>query len=429
MGKTGLAAAILLVACGSEKALAIQVSTGDSSITRIELFVGDTTCDACEGVAPPSSVTRPLGPVAYTGEGERFVAAVGPDGIAGFRIEPTAMTTTIAKLAAVGFTADNTPKGFALDESGFSVAALAGTVRRYALSDRAIGQAQGLTPAVAPHDGTDDPTDQIVVWRAPNADATTPSCLAIEHRDGTNEFLVPPRDPDCDGIVEHECDPNWYLRADPTPKACLTQVPGPACMVGTRTACLDGTDPSCVSGDMFCVPDRACALAACEPLDGPGCLAALIPAPADPASSVATLRCTGSYQTGHPDVCAGPAPILLTGVGACTAQFATIGPGAVPTTNAQMLVIDEPTFRGTLTVGVAIGNQCGLSFVPALSVKTMPAAATVVHRVFELSTSTRTLIVPIVIDLQPLATPCSTSSAMKCTLTNQMTDSIYSCLR
>jgi hypothetical protein len=136
-------------------------------------------------------------------QGARFEATVGPGGVAGFRLEPSATTANVAKLAAVGFTATGTPRGFVLDDAGFSVDALLGTVRRYTLAEQTILQAQG------PQRGG-DPTDQIIVWRAPNAEATTPSCLAIEHRDGTNEFLVPPGDPDSDGFIANECDPDWY---------------------------------------------------------------------------------------------------------------------------------------------------------------------------------------------------------------------------
>ena len=91
MGKVAPAVGILLAACGSDTSVAIQVSTSDNSITSVELFVADTQCVACLGIAPPG-VTA-LGRVDYTITNDRFTTSVS-NGIAGFRLESSATGST-----------------------------------------------------------------------------------------------------------------------------------------------------------------------------------------------------------------------------------------------------------------------------------------------------------------------------------------------
>ncbi|CAN5308634.1 hypothetical protein BH11MYX1_BH11MYX1_08820 [soil metagenome] len=435
MGKSAVAAAILVAACGNEKALAIQVSTTDSSITTIELFVGDTSCDSCVGVAPPSSVAKPKGPVVYTGEGQRFEAAVGREGVAGFRLEPSPTTATVAKLAAIGFTADGTPRGFVLDDAGFAVGPLEGTVRRYTLTDRPILQAQGLTPAVAPENGSDDPTDQIIVWRAPNADAATPSCLAIEHRDGTNEFLVPPGDPDCDGISANECDPDWYMYSANTTTPCLTQpAPASACVVGSKAGCSDGAASKCEAEHSYCFPARACAEQTCGLFDGPGCLDHLIPDPSDANSPVAALRCSVAWRSGTDAPCPGTTLVTLPSSSGCTATFLDLAPGfpANGPPGTQDLPFNTATFNGSLHVDpTSTVSACRLAVSSSFKVEVAPPHAAVGRGVLAVANpgSGFTLILPVIVDfLQvPVAVCPLPASAVTCAYENTMADTIYRC--
>lgn len=421
MDKTAVAAAILVAACGNEKSLAIQIVTTDSSITTIELFVGDTSCDTCAGVAPPSSVDKPTGPVEYTGQGARFEAAVGPGGVAGFRLEPSVNSATVAKLAAVGFTANGTPRGFVLDDAGFSVDALQGTVRRYTLAEQTILRAQG------PRHGA-DPTDQIIVWRAPNAVATTPSCLAIEHRDGTNEFLVPPGDPDCDGFIANECDPDWYDYASNTATPCLTQpTPASACVVGSEAGCTDGTANTCAPGARYCLPERACASPKCGLFDGPGCLAELVPDPADLTSPVAALRCTVQLATNRHETCQAITTVVLSAASSCNPGFASLSSATVM--SSSQLDFSSPSVLGSLQLGpVTTSSPCTFALTPAFEILVEPPLATVGDGVLSLATSNgSTLLVPVIVNFQSVAACSPPIDAMQCTFVNTSADTIYTC--
>lgn len=421
MGKTAVAAALLIAACGNEKSLAIQVVTTDPSITTIELFVGDTSCATCAGVAPPSSVAKPHGPVEYTGQGARFEATVGPGGVAGFRLEPSATTGTVAKLAAVGFTANGTPRGFVLDDAGFSVDALQGTVRRYTLAAQTILRAQG------PQHGV-DLTDQIIVWRAPNAEATTPSCLAIEHRDGTNEFLVPPGDPDCDGFIANECDPDWYDYAASTATRCLTQpTPASACVVGSDPGCTDGIPNTCTPGGKYCLPERACASQKCGLFDGAGCLAELLPDPADLTSPVAALRCTVQRLSSSQETCQAITKVALSAASSCTPGFVSLSSATVMT--SSQLDFSSASVVGSLQLNAFPSESpCAFALTPAFKVLVAPPLPTVGDGVLALATSNgSTLLVPVIVNFKLVAACSAPSDAMQCIFVNTSADTIYTC--
>ncbi len=448
MGKVAPAVAILLAACGSDTSVAIEVSTSDSSITSVELFVADTQCTTCAGIAPPgvtSTEPRPLGRVDYTITNDRFTSSVSK-GIAGFRLEPSATATTITKLAAVGYTANGAAVAFVLDDASFSLDAAKGTIRRYELTTRPIDSVQppsampGLAPQPPKKGGDDVPSNHIVVWRAPTADATTPSCLAIEHADGTNQFIVPSGDPDCDGFIANECDPDWYDYASaPTiqpPTKCLTDdPPQSACVVGTDDGrCIDGSTTSCTSEGRFCLPEKACAVAACSQFDGAACLASLIePSTLGTVGNVAALRCTATYNTMNNNaICAGTTAPVSTATGsACTGQFASFTntyPGFVA---SPSIAFSTPTFEGTLRVPViTTSSQCTVTIGNNLTNMTdqVPTAA-LGHGAFELVVGTHTLFMPVIVQFIPgQCTPTSFTCAFD-DLDGATPDSIVNCAR
>ncbi len=424
MGKVVAAVAILLVACGSEPAVAIQVVSSDPSITSVELFVGAAPCTSCEdGLAPPGSSAKTAGVVEYTGTGDRRIAAVGSDGVAGFQIEP--MPSIVAKLAAVGFTADGTAKGFVLDDEGFSIDDVKGTVRRYQLDpDRAILTAQPAANGA-------DVTAQVIVWRAPNASATTPSCLATEPTAGTESlFLVPPGDPDCDGIVENECDPNWYMHATVGVEPCFLKG-ADACLVGRSSACIDGTAPTCVpiGGDDLCVPDLACTVCTNTEVDSASCLDELTHPNSStaPSPTATALHCTVYFAP--TSICVEGAALPIQQItSSCNAGFAALGqmfPGGV---TENQLAFMTPTFGGTLELQRA--SPCSLGVTPnfhLVDANTIPEA-TVGPGVLVLGVSGRTSLLPVIIDFAPVPA-CTPMQFASCELENVTNDAVYNCAR
>lgn len=453
MGKVAPAVAILLAACGSDTSVAIQVSTNDSSITSVELFVADTQCVACLGIAPPGVTAiqpRPLGRVDYTITNDRFTTSVS-NGIAGFRLEPSATgstSSTITKLAAVGYTRNGAAVAFVLDDASFSLDAEKGTIRRYELTTRTIDSVQppSAMPAFAPKGpkdgggGGDTPTNHVVVWRSPTAVATTPSCLAIEHADGTNEFLVPSADPDCDGFIDNECDPDWYDYASaPTihpPTACLTDAPPqPACVIGSDNgSCVDGATTGCTSEARFCLPEQACSNAACAQFDGATCLASLItPSALGTVGNVAALRCTATYNmTNNNAICAGSTATVSTATSsACTGQFASFAntyPGFV---TSPSIAFSTTTLTGMLRVPVVTtSSPCTVTIGNSLTNPTdLEPTAALGHGAFELVVGTHTLFMPVIVQFVP--GPCALDS-FTCAfddLGGATPDSIVNCAR
>jgi len=455
MGKVLLAVAILIAACGSDTSVAIQVSTSDSSITSVELFVADTQCVACVGIAPPGVTAarpRPLGRVDYTISNDGFTTSVSK-GIAGFRLEPNATgstSTTITKLAAVGYTATGTAVAYVLDGTSFSLDAAKGTIRRYELTTRPIETVQppSTVPAFAPQspkNGDDDPTTHVVVWRSPTADATTPSCLAIERADGTNQFIVPSADPDCDGFIANECDPDWYDYASApslqSPTMCLTDAPPqPACVVGINDGrCIDGSTTGCTSEGRYCFPEKACTVPACGQFDAEPCLASLIePTALGTAGKVAALRCTATYNSMNSyAICSGSTTEARIGTDltnlACEGQFASFAntypgfiasPGIAFTTNTFSGTLQIPTVMTTSPCSVTIGNNL------TNMTGSRPSAA-LGHGVFALVVGTHTLVMPVILDF--VAGDCGGDN-FSCEfdgagLAGVTPDSIYNCAR
>ena len=455
MGKVAPAVGILLAACGSDTSVAIQVSTSDSSITSVELFVADTQCVACLGIAPPgvtASQRRPLGRVDYTITNDRFTTSVS-NGIAGFRLESSATgstSSTITKLAAVGYTRNGAAVAFVLDDASFSLDAEKGTIRRYELTTRTIDSVQppSAMPAFAPKGpkdgggGGDTPTNHVVVWRSPTAVATTPSCLAIEHADGTNEFLVPSADPDCDGFIANECDPDWYdyvsAPSIQPPTTCLTDAPPqPACVLGANEGrCIDGSTTSCTSKGLYCFPEKACT--ACSQFDAGPCLAGLIePSGLATAGNVAALRCTAKYNLSNGNaICSGATTTFGLGTGVtqgCSAQFATFTTTSTSTDLGLMasdqIAFTTSTFSGALQIpDMATTSPCSVTIGNNLTNMTgfKPSAA-LGHGAFTLVVGMHTLVMPVVVDF--VAGNCG-SDNFSCALdglAGATPDSIYNC--
>jgi hypothetical protein len=264
---------IAVAACSTADSVAIEIETHDPAIVRVELFVAGAPCANCDGIAPPgtdpmTANSKPLGDVSFVVGKDRFDVAVGGDGIAGFLLVPDGQHTMVPRLAAIGFDANGTPRGFVVDDTSFDLVALLNTKRRYQLESRTVEQALQAGD------------DQIVTWRTEGTDPAhpPPSCLAIVRHGGETEFFSPEADPDCDGFLANdECDPTWYKYKQPTgsgPQECVAADDLGKCQIGRSGTCVDGdTAPTCMSINKFCVPQAACTR--CMPPYSEACLTGL----------------------------------------------------------------------------------------------------------------------------------------------------------
>jgi hypothetical protein len=300
----------LLAGC-HEPVLIVAVEANGNAVDGVELFLVDKLCSDCDPVAgmePPGFDAPVPGPVYYTDGDVRVFARPAPgETETRFGLEPGDGADRLVRLIAVGFDAQGRPNSLVEGPSDFAIADSLGERWDLDLEARPIAR-----PTIAPVDGTAPPSggapgrprvlavdigdeDKLLLWRppiAPGAADDRASCLMIAHDDGI-EFVVPPDDADCDGIVAGECHRTWYQGFDPPdPSAlCLDHPPQqPAqCRVGHLSTCIDGRGPGCLTGS-YCVPDAACSTPSCKlPLEQ-NCSAALVNAIG--ITTIARLHCT-----------------------------------------------------------------------------------------------------------------------------------------
>jgi hypothetical protein len=389
---------IALAACSTADSVDIQIHSTDRSVVSVELFVAGAPCTNCDGVAPPSATAKPAGPVNYLIGTDRFYAAIDSDGIAGFRLKPDAMDSTVPKLAAIGFDANGTPVGFVVDDTPFDLLPILGTKRRYELTLQPILQA-------APHQAT---TEQVVTWRTESSDMNHPaqSCLAFLNHDGGNEFFVPEADPDCDGFVApNECDPTWYKYMQPAstnPPECLADDMDGACQVGRSGTCIDGaTAPTCTSLDKFCVPQVACTT--CMPPYNQACLTSI----ATDVANGTRLRCTIPVfrdALNKPTTClAGSDLINLDQYYAspCTVGFVQVGDSSGNIATSLDISTTNGDVVGTLD-RTGYSQTCSFGFSTTITVTNLPANAAVQKGALAITTGgAETLLMPVVVAYVP----------------------------
>lgn len=362
---------IAVAACSAADSVAIEIETHDPAIVRVELFIAAGPCTTCDGVAPPGTDptvanAKPLGDVSYVVGTDRFDTRVDSDGIAGFLIKPGAQTSTVPKLAAIGFDANGAPLGFVVDDTSFDLEPLLGTKRRYQLESRTVQQAMGTG------------NDQIITWRTDGLDPAhpAPSCVAIVRHDGHTEFFVPEADPDCDGFVApNECDPTWYKYKQPAgsaPPECLVTDLG-ACQIGKSGTCVDGDSaPACTSLDKFCVPQVACN--ACMPPYSETCLTSIA------TDATAThLHCQIPIFTGpmtNPTTCITASDLISLDqlyATPCTVGFVQADNGNI--TDSIDITTTNGDIAGTL-VRTGFAPACSFGFSTMITVSHIPTSTT-----------------------------------------------------
>ena len=422
---------VLVAACGTHDSLAIEIVANNADVKTVELFVVETDCTNCTGIAPPSSVDLTLGTVHLLDSDKRYTATVA-NNMATFELQPDAMYKTVPKLAAIGFDANDIPKAYAIDDAGFDVAADLGTKRQYTLISTTIDQAQGTTSATRA-------ADHFIVWRAPGATADLPnpakqaSCFAFEGKNGTNEFFVNPTDPDCDGFTTTECDPDWYDHTiDPTANTdyCLTTAdPQQACVIGSRPGCVDGTPTTCTADTARenCLPDAACN---CPTPIADGCGVSIIAAKGAYLDCKLPVLTTGTmrYVCENNSTQMNLTPTYPLG---CSAAFADLS-SLLPLSSSGQFTFSYPTSTGEIDANTS-GPGCQLELTPKDFVFTagFPTTPLILKTLFVLRASTLTagVLLPVTLTYLPVGdTDCSnaTTSHLSCSFVNS-SDSVWAC--
>lgn len=248
----------LCVGCAAP-GLALDVTTSDPAIVRVELFVADACEDGCPAtVAPPGLAARPTD--IYLVADPRSWSAVVDHGIAGFQLRAD-QSTNVSEVVAVGFDA--------LDGGNARAVAVLHDVPVSA-SEPAHWQ-MPLAPAT-PIDDTLPAGDRVALWRQPAEPGL--ACVMIEHAGGARELVVPKDDTDCDQLSMGECAPwtNLAMNAPSTIAAasCLVNASsGPSsgiCMLGgpTCSEVAGTTTPCAVLDTEYCAPSVLCS---CAPWD------------------------------------------------------------------------------------------------------------------------------------------------------------------
>jgi hypothetical protein len=386
---------LALAACGAHDSVAIEIVPNNSSVTSVELFVVNADCGGCEGIAPPSATSRPLGPVHLLDSETRYTMPV-TGGSAIFLVKPEGNYTSVPELAAVGYDANGKAIGFALDKKGFEVAGHLGTRHEYVLTDSL-------------------PKAHVTVWHTPEKRdlmlkvADEAGCLAIAYDDNTNEFLVNPVDQDCDGYTTNECDANWYQREEASPSTdpnnyCFTEANG-ICQVGQPSACTDGTPPTCgVLPKTICVPNATCGL--CSAPYDQTCddkVAIVQHAP--------RLHCTIPINPGASAmICPGTSsPFALDGPHlTCNPGFAYIGTFPVSPTNTLEVATPMGEVDGALRIDQ--DATCELTITQMLELHSMPQNPTYISdQLFVFTAAGDTVLMPVTLEFTSAAAnalPC-----------------------
>ncbi|HET9992032.1 MAG TPA: hypothetical protein VFQ65_26060, partial [Kofleriaceae bacterium] len=326
----------------------------------------------------------------------------------------------IPRLAALGFDAQGVPKAIGVLDQDIHIKQHLGEIIRLDLTTRDI---QAAVRAGS--------NDTVVVWRAPNAPDTAASCIAV--LGATNTFVVPPDDPDCDGITgAAECDPFWYKYSKPTntgmPQYCLEQEDGGTpCMIGTELGCVDGMSQAGCHPNNICVPQRACT--DCTDPSDPMCANHV---GTDSSSGIPRIHCmiplvgtSGNYTS----CTTGTAPINLdaqfTGGGTCMPGLIAAST-PLPLMPMQTLAVDTGQGPATFLVSGLLPS-CQFTLIVMASVSSPPSRS--VPGLVVLHGPTRAIVIPLVVDYVTAGTVCTgTSTAPVCTIDgNAFSDPMWTC--
>lgn len=365
---------ILATACQND-GVSIEVRRGDTSATRVELYVVDGYCTTdgtgqtpCPRLKTPSATTYLPGEVYTREDAHTFEANVDGDGVATFIVRSNGDATRIPLAVAVGFDAGDKIVGAAM--MPFEFYTTDGNRHLVTLEPTLDDQVDGRPDT----DGV-----RVETWYQ---DAMLGGgCLAYEVKRGTEvkrTFVVPHEDLDCDNYVAPlECDAFWpdYSESSPAPNldfTCTTDISAGngnrACLLGT-SGCTDGAPAeSCqpkesAEGPRYCVPNQLC-------MPGPvGCVDSLDPRcafahlkEAEQRPNLSKVHCILPVEDGgltFAQVCSGE-PIAYTVVAP-----ALIGPLAASCTGASVAMITGNGFDPF----VAMEGNLGVSVTPDCVVK------------------------------------------------------------
>jgi hypothetical protein len=265
-------ALLVLAACEEGIVLEVHVHPEVPS-TRVELFLALDKCADCSGLQLEKEGAPRPGPVYYRDGDPDAIAPVDSDGIARFRLEPSAQGDRFKIALAVG--RDDRPVNSAMTTAAAVIAPLElGDGPRVIVTD--LEKAATTLP---------DPTNAadgryLSIWRQDSGNQT--ACVAFERWKGgvvDRAFIVPQSDPDCDGPAD--CKGNEYAAGSkivpslekPESLTCtgtfmIGSAPRMPCMLGGEL-CIDGEAPGRPCGPSFtCVADALCM---CDTADR-GCL-------------------------------------------------------------------------------------------------------------------------------------------------------------
>jgi len=230
------------------------------------------------------------------------------------------------------------------------------------------------------------------------------------------DFVVPMADPDCDGIVDHDCNPVAFhgSSAQAGAPSCLVHptTPTDPCVLGAK-GCSDDAPGQyvCVPPqNEICVPQAACA-SQCTTFDD-GCLGkldstvvthieCLVPADSEPGSCGAAST---PDLSGRPSSGCGSSPMIAA-------------------LDTSPMFASEHTFNGvTLAVGSADGG-CGVRFTWKGGAHSTPPTAA--HGVLRLAAKDgRAAYLPVIVNFTTM--PC-TLAAFACVLKDSSSETLWSC--
>lgn len=256
-------ALLLLLGCNEPPGLTLEVVPLDPSIEYVEVYLADH-CDDCPDAMTPPMMRAHTANMFETDYAQVFSASKADavnwkNGHAFFRI--TSQDTDdyfLPYLLIIGFDAARTP--IALNRfAGVTIPASNADYWQVLLDEH-------VSPL------TDAPSDEerIAIW---GANRTGPRCVLVVNGDGRADGVVPVDDPDCDGVMSHECAPYVPNAMHAAPRLeqanCVIPIQTPVfnatgplqvCLLG-GPACTDGGLPSvnCDPLDVdYCMPSKAC---------------------------------------------------------------------------------------------------------------------------------------------------------------------------
>jgi hypothetical protein len=280
---------VFLVAVGAcdGDGISIEVIRGETTATRVELYVVDGYCttdtageNPCPQLKTPAAATYLDGEVYTRKDARAFAAAIESDGTAYFTIRANGDHTRIPLAVAVGFDDDGTRVAAAMLE--FEVYTTeymrVQLVLEPIVEDRVTGRPSSDGVRVETWYEDPDAVDRI-------------GCLAFERtKDATTDrkFIVPADDLDCDGWLpeQGECDAIWpHHGPDDNPMSgqpfsCVaedsTGSSTKRCLLGD-SLCIDGEGPvecdaiTLENNARWCVPSAVCD-PLCNPNNNYGCI-------------------------------------------------------------------------------------------------------------------------------------------------------------